>query len=81
MRQTSRQSNGVGPLGTDSDPRILAAMPDGLAFFRVVSLDYAHVTFKGRLLYAGDVAYLFGEPPPAATGHMIIGGQVWDRSV
>ena len=67
-------------LGTDSDPRILRAVPDKLAFFRVVSLDYAHVSFKGRLIYAGDVAYLFGEPPPAATGHMIIGGQVWDRS-
>jgi len=51
-------------LGVDSDPRFLEAVPVFYEFCRVCWLDYAIPSFKGRILYTGDVGYLFGVPPP-----------------
>jgi len=65
----------VVQLGCDSDPRFLEGVPKSLPFFRVCWLDYVRCSYKGRLLYTGDVAYAFGEPPPAAVGQMVIPGK------
>src|SRR6266581_1222438 len=62
-------------LGCDSDPRILCAVPDNLPFFRVCWLEYACPTRKGRLLYTGDVAYVFGVPPKSAPHRRVMPGR------
>lgn len=62
-------------LGCDSDPRILGCVPRRWAFFRVCWLDYALPSYKGRLLYGSDVAYLFGEPPPPRPGAFLVPGK------
>lgn len=65
-------------LGCDSDPRFLSAVPESLPFFRVAWLEIARVGYKGRLLMTGDVAYLFGEPPPSKQGAHVIPGRMID---
>jgi hypothetical protein len=60
-------------LGCNSDPAMLSAV--GLPFFRVVWLEYAAPHYLGRLLYTGDVAYLYGEPPPSRKGAHVIPGK------
>ncbi len=62
-------------LGCDSDPRFLAGVPDRLPFFRVCSLEFVRPIYKGRLLYTGDVGYVFGRPPPAKPGAMVLPGR------
>lgn len=62
-------------LGCDSDPRFLAAVPSRWPFMRVCWLDYARPSYKGRILYGSDVAYVFGEPPPAKPGAMLMPGK------
>lgn len=59
-------------LGCDSDPSIIK---ESLPFFRVCWLRYARPHYKGRLLYSGDVAYYYGEPPKAEKGYQVIGGE------
>lgn len=66
----------VVQLGCDSDPRFLTGVPRSLPYFRTCWLDYACPHYKGRLLYTGDVAYSFGEPPKARPGRMVIPGRV-----
>ncbi len=61
--------------GCDSDPRILRAVPEGWRFFRVIWLEFAAPTRKGRLLYTGDVAYVFGKPPASAPGRRVMPGR------
>lgn len=61
--------------GCDSDPRILAGMPKRFPFFRVCWLEYPCPTRKGRLLYTGDVAYVFGIPPKSAPGRRVMPGR------
>ena len=65
-------------LGSTSDPRVLRAIPEALAFFRVVWLEYALPHPLGRVLYGADVAYLFGEPPASRPGRHLIGGMTKD---
>jgi site-specific DNA-methyltransferase (adenine-specific)/modification methylase len=65
-------------LGCDSDPRFLQAVPESFKFFRVVSLELARVGYKGRLLMTGDIAYLFGPPPPSIPGQHVIPGRCID---
>jgi hypothetical protein len=65
-------------LGCDSDPRMLTAVPERLAFFRVCHLEIARVGYKGRLLMTGDAAYLFGVPPPSVSGAHVVPGRVMD---
>ncbi len=64
----------VVQLGCDSDPRFLAAVPEKWPFLRVCWLDYARPSYKGRLLYTGDVAYAFGVPPAALPGRFLMSG-------
>jgi hypothetical protein len=67
-------------LGCDSDPRFLCEVPARFPFFRVAWLELARVGYKGRLLMTGDVAYLFGEPPPVIPGQFVIPGRFIDAS-
>ena len=62
-------------LGVDTDPRLLRAVPEDWPFFRVCWLEYAAPSYKGRLLYTGDVAYVFGRPPAARPGAMVLPGR------
>ena len=61
-------------MGCDSNPRILH--PIQLPFFRVAFLEYALPHYKGRLLYTGDIAYLYGKPPASRKGNHAIPGRV-----
>lgn len=62
-------------LGCNSDPRFLCGMPKQMAFFRVCSLEYSQCSYVGRLLYTGDIAYVFGDPPAAKQGAMVLPGR------
>jgi site-specific DNA-methyltransferase (adenine-specific) len=62
-------------LGCDSDPRFLAAVPARWPFLRVCWLDYVCPSYKGRILYTGDVAYGFGEPPASIPGRHVLPGK------
>src|SRR6266704_6890620 len=62
-------------LGCDSDPRFLAAVPIRWPFLRVCWLDYARPSYKGRILYGSDIAYVFGEPPAPKPGAMLMPGK------
>ena len=61
-------------LGCDSDPRFLSSIPSIWPFLRVCWLDYARPSYKGRLLYTGDVAYAFGRPPAFIKGRQVMSG-------
>lgn len=62
-------------LGIDSDPRFLSAVPSRWRFVRLCNLDYALPNPKGRILYGGDVAYVFGALPKLPPGKMLIPGR------
>lgn len=62
-------------LGVDSDPRFLAAVPGRWPFIRSCSLDYALPNPKGRILYGGDVAYVFGAFPQLPKGKVLLPGR------
>jgi hypothetical protein len=62
-------------MGCDSDPRFLCAVPDSFKMFRVCWLKYTCCSYKGRLLYTSDVAYVFGKPPQARKGAMVLPGE------
>lgn len=62
-------------LGCDSDPRFLLGVPREMPFFRMCYLRYACPVRKGRVLYGGDVAYVFGVPPKSAPGRRVISGE------
>jgi len=66
----------VVQIGCDTDPRFLQAIPSRWPFLRVCWLQYAQPGYKGRLLYSGDVAYVFGEPPSSKPGRHLMAGQV-----
>jgi hypothetical protein len=61
-------------LGCDSDPRFLHGVPSSWPFLRVCWLDYARPSYKGRLLYTGDVGYAFGRPPAYIKGRQVMSG-------
>ncbi len=61
-------------LGCDSDPRFLQGVPRSWHFLRYCWLDYARPSYKGRLLYTGDVAFAFGIPPAYIPGRQVMGG-------
>ena len=67
-------------VGCKTDPRFQMAVPDCFDFFRVAWLEQAVKGHVGRLLDTGDVAYLFGEPPPSRDGHHVIPGRCVTRS-
>jgi hypothetical protein len=51
-------------LGCDSDPRFLRSVPAQFPFIRSCLLEYASPSYKGRLVYGGDIAYVYGAMPP-----------------
>lgn len=61
-------------LGCNSDPRFLAAVPPALPFLRVCWLEYALPSHMGRLLYSGDVAYVYGAWPASRPGNRVFPG-------
>ncbi len=61
-------------LGCDSDPRFLQGVPKIWLFLRYCWLDYARPSYKGRLLYTGDVAFAFGIPPAFIPGRQVMSG-------
>ena len=65
----------VVQLGCDSNPRFFAGVPEKWPFLRVCWLDYARPSYKGRILYTGDVAYAWGEPPAYIRGRQVISGK------
>jgi len=77
---------GLGPrgvaiqLGCDSDPRVLLAVPAHWEFFRVCWLEYLRPNYKGRVLYTGDIGYLFGAAPAPANGNTLVPGRKLDTS-
>ena len=77
LASSSRVRRVVVHLGADSDPRFLAAVPDRWRFFRACHLEYCNPSYKGRLLYTADFAYVFGDPPAARTGP---DGHTWKMS-
>ncbi len=62
-------------LGCDSDPRFLNGIPSNWNFLRTCWLDYTKPSYKGRILYTGDVAYAFGCPPAYVKGRQLMGGK------
>lgn len=60
-------------LGTDTNPAMLGWVT--LPFFRVVSLEYVRPHYKGRILYTGDIAYMYGTPPRSVPGKHVISGR------
>ena len=71
-RETKRL---IVQLGCDSDPRFLRFVPDWLPFIRLCNLDYAVPNYKGRILYTGDIAYAFGQPPASIKGRHLLSGR------
>ena len=61
-------------LGCDTDPRFLRGIPSSWNFLRVCNLDYTIPHYKGRILYTGDIAYVFGRPPAYISGRQLITG-------
>lgn len=62
-------------MGCNSDPRFLQGIPSALPFFRICWLEYVQPSYQGRLLYTGDVAYVFGTPPPSKVGARVLPGR------
>ena len=62
-------------LGCNSDPRFLSAVPVALPFLRVCWLEYSLPGHRGRLLYSGDVAYVYGTWPAARPGNQVFPGR------
>ena len=62
-------------LGCNSDPRFLSAVPAELPFLRACWLEYAMPSYMGRLLYSGDVAYVYGSWPPSREGARVFPGR------
>lgn len=76
MTQASRISKRIAVhLGCDTSPQHLFTTIS-LPFFRVAWLRYSRPGYKGRLLNASDVAYLWGAPPASRKGAHIIPGEV-----
>ncbi len=63
-------------LGTTSDPRFLTAMPPDCPFVAIRYLRYALPSYRGRLIYGGDVAYVFGEVPKPPDGKRCLPGEI-----
>jgi len=66
----------VVQLGCDSDPRFLRSIPKNLKYVRSIVLEYARPSYKGRILYTGDIAYIFGSIPAYERKKLIPGRYV-----
>lgn len=61
-------------LGCDTDIRFLASVPESLPFFRICWLRRIPCSYRGSLMYAADVAYVFGHRKTNAINR-VIGGE------
>ncbi len=59
-------------LRSDSDPRILTAVPARWRFICMQAMSYAVPMYLGRVLGGTEIAYCFGEPPPVRPGKRVI---------
>lgn len=59
---------------TDSDPRILTAVPGNMPFIRHQNLEYVATGYLGRVLGGMEVVYGFGRPIASAPGRRVIPG-------
>lgn len=66
----------VVQLGCNSDPRFLQAVPQAYKFRRVCYLEFAAVSYLGRILHDADVAYVFGDLPQSKPGQRVMPGRV-----
>jgi site-specific DNA-methyltransferase (adenine-specific)/modification methylase len=79
--QTCRCADRIAiQVGCNTDPRFMNAVPEYWDFFRTSWLEQALKGHRGRLLDTGDVAFLFGTPPPSRDGHHMIPGSTVTRS-
>ena len=62
-------------LGCDCDPAFLAPLASLHPYLRTCWLRYGCPSYKGRLLHTGDVAYAYGNWPPARKGATVIPGE------
>lgn len=67
-------------LGCDTDPSFISPLAKQMPFLRVCWLEYALPSYKGRLLYTGDVAYAFGAWPSTKVGTVIPGRCISSKS-
>jgi site-specific DNA-methyltransferase (adenine-specific) len=65
----------VVQLGCNSDPRFLCGIPPALPFLRTCWLEYALPSHIGRVLYSGDVAYVYGSWPQWRKGAGVFPGR------
>ncbi len=59
-------------LRSDSDPRILSAVPESWEFVCMQSLPYAVPMYLGRVLGGTEIAYCFGSPIASRPGKRVI---------
>jgi len=64
----------------NTDPRFQTVVPGHWDFFRTAWLEQALKGHRGRLLDTGDVAFLYGAPPPSRDGQHMIPGRTVNRS-
>jgi len=67
-------------LGCDCDPQMLAVTTKRWPFFRVCWLEYACPSYKGRILWTGDVAYVYGKPPSTEVCRVVPGRCISTKS-
>src|ERR1700689_2572310 len=67
-------------LGCTSDPRFLSAVPNRYPFLRTCLMRYARPSYRGRVLVASDVAYVFGEAPKSRPGIRVLSGETCARN-
>lgn len=67
-------------LGCTSDPRFLSGVPERYPFIRVCWLRYARPSYRGRVLVASDVAYVFGVAPASRPGIRVLSGETVARN-
>jgi len=63
-------------LGCMSDPRFLLAVPTRWPYLRTCYLEYAAISYLGRILRDADVGYVFGDAPDSKEGARVIPGRM-----
>lgn len=63
-------------LGCMSDPRFLLAVPTRWRYLRTCYLEYAAISYLGRILRDADVAFVFGDAPDSKEGARVIPGRM-----
>lgn len=72
----TRCNRAIIHLGCTSDPRFLLSVPSRFSFQRVCYLEFAAVSYLGRILHDANVAYVFGDLPASKPGQKVMPGRV-----